>query len=156
MVATAAAGSAIATTIASENGKAMSVVSSNTLVAISDTTITVISVQALIRHQSQRSSRTRPVPARIDARNFQAPAIDGMSVVAKAPSPASTSTAMRATRTSSRSPASGRAKRRYTSWVRYDAPQLSCVSIVDMKAASSVATIRPRAPLGRCSSSTRT
>jgi len=36
------------------------------------------SLQALIRHQYQRSSKTPPVPAPVTSSNFQAPAIESM------------------------------------------------------------------------------
>src|SRR4051794_12992799 len=41
-----------------------------------DASIELISDQALIRHQYQRRMSTRPVPAPIASRNFQAPSTD--------------------------------------------------------------------------------
>src|SRR5258705_5935634 len=61
----------------------------------------------------------------------------------------STTVAPRETATKCDSDACFRMKRRYTSFTRYDAPQLSWVATVDMYAAAKPAIMNPRHGVGR-------
>ena len=70
----------ISTILAKSTGRSLS--SPQTVCNNTDTTNAVIiadtSLQALMRHQYQRSSRTAPVPAPVMISSFQAPPIDSI------------------------------------------------------------------------------
>ena len=122
-----------------------------THVTASDPTAPAISAWAFTRHQTQRSSTGSPNPEPSAATNFQADSTDEIRVAINTAANANTTDITRPTSTTSRSLQWGRNRARHRSWATYETPQLRCVSIVDMNAASRDASRIPRRPGGSVS-----
>src|SRR5919112_3937053 len=122
----------------------------------SDAVMALISDQAFTRHQYQRRMNTNPVPAPRPINSFQPCSTLVSMLMTASEQTMSTAVATRDAVIWARGPASGRMKRRYTSFTRYDAPQLRWVLIVLMYAAANAASSSPFAGDGRTSTITRT
>src|ERR687890_1158460 len=116
----------------------------------------LISDQAFTRHQYHLKMKTSPVPAPSPIRSFQPCSTLLRKLITTRDNTISTPVASREAITCDRRLAFGFRNLRYTSFTRYDAPQLRCVLIVLMYAAANAASSRPLKGEGSTSTMTRT